>query len=91
VIVIVVVITVVVVVTVAALATRVFQLLAALLGLLAVLAVALNCVAQFFFGLVNASFAALVGAGRNGGSHEANDGQQGNRKHLLSMGHLFLL
>jgi hypothetical protein len=67
-----------VVVAVPTVATHVLQFLATLACLLAVFAVTVDGLAQFLLGLVNASFAALVGADGNGGSYEPNDCQQGN-------------
>lgn len=87
-------VTVLVVIAVTAAAAYLFQLLTAFVRLPAAFAMTLDCLVQLLFGLMNASLAALVGfvgARRQGSPHQTNDRQQGNRKHLLGIGHRYHL
>jgi hypothetical protein len=89
------VITIIMVVRVGATAPDIFELFAPFLGLLTILAVMLDCVAQFIFCLVNASFACfafvIIGADWEGRAHQAHDGEQRDAKNSDGAGHGFSL
>jgi hypothetical protein len=91
-----VVVVVVPIVVVAALPLRFFEFMAALARLFAVLAVAVHCVAQLIFCLVNTPFTSVVSVSvvrpcREGRTRQADDRQHCNAKNSDDASHIFSL